>query len=233
MKISFTENNGLYVSEFKPESAGTLFYNQVKGGDISIYVYVDGVRPILVEKNTKRKKSDAFNIDLTGVVFRIESTTEMESCVFTGDGRMVVDNDNILCWFIDEHAVGTGTYCNEPFKFGDIIPENSMIWFMFLTQEQYDKMGNITAYYNDKYTGEERTYAIHKEYFMLPYEDAKEALESRGDIDLSDYENCAYAFWCTLYGTTQDPEILRTEIEYNGNAYSYYSMMAVLDDLHA
>lgn len=91
MKLNFVkiEESGRYVAAFKPNEAGALMVNQAKGGDLFIYAYVDGVPPILVDKDVTRRTDYIKMLDFTDVCIRLESTTPIKNAGYSGDATAI------------------------------------------------------------------------------------------------------------------------------------------------
>lgn len=239
MNINFEQIDGKYIAEFKPETTGILFFNQKKGGDMFVYAYIDDVDPILIYKNTKHIKNNAFKLEVTGVNVKIVSHTEVESCVFTGSGRAINGGGggilSLLLPFgeasggMDESIVNA--IVDNSFKYGDEVPEGYMNLIQLLTQEEYDKIGPLSLQYGGEtieFTKDSGEFS-----FLFQQIDGFQEYESDEDmiatfellgLSLDDLREYKYMFMNGLLNPQDESMFTNVPLltfEYDGNEVSY------------
>lgn len=84
LNFSYDEATQLYVAEFTPSASGVLFINRESAGQLIINGSVEGVEPCVLYAD-QSAKNQAVQINVTGILIRIESATEVTNAVFSGE----------------------------------------------------------------------------------------------------------------------------------------------------
>lgn len=247
MKLDFVLlDNGRYAAAFNPTEGGALEIIQEQGGELYVYAYVNGVNPILIDKDLTKKTAYLKMLDIKGVNIRVESTAPIREACYSGKASKVViqtgKGEFGLMKLIMTGDITSGMpessfeILEESYNLGDTVsvimrqndPTNVYFeqHFILITEDQYQKftkveLRNVDSEYNFVYTPEDEDWT---ELFGL--------LENLKDEDDTTIDFGKYKYYVTALsiaeGAYNGGEVIVT---YDGQDYVYNSENCIIEDI--